>query len=278
VPEAARAEGHATFVTALRRHLRFASTLRIDHAAGLHRSYWVPAGAEATDGLYVHGPAEEYYAVLAILSAESGATIVGENLGTIPRSVNRGLSRHGVLGMRIAQFEMGGDAAETSGDSEGPEASAPDPGEDVLPAPEPRSLAALNTHDTPTFAGHWHGADIPLRVELGLLAPDDAEDERSARERMRRRVIARLRGDGDLDPDAATPDAVLEALLRRLARGPADLVIASLEDLWLESRPQNVPGIAEGYPNWRRKGDRTLEWITKTPGVSSLLRGLARRE
>jgi 4-alpha-glucanotransferase len=46
--------------------------------------------------------------------------------------------------------------------------------------------------------------------------------------------------------------AELEAVLDGLARSPAWLVLATLEDLWLETRPQNVPGTGGAErPNWR---------------------------
>ena len=34
---------------------------------------------------------------------------------------------------------------------------------------------ALNTHDTPTFAGFWQGKDIEDRIALGLLSPAEAQ-------------------------------------------------------------------------------------------------------
>jgi 4-alpha-glucanotransferase len=49
------------------------------------------------------------------------------------------------------------------------------------PVPE-RAVASLNTHDTPTFAGFWQGADIDDRTDLGLLTEAQAHDERRGRE------------------------------------------------------------------------------------------------
>jgi len=257
VPEASRALGHRLLAEAVDRHLRLASALRIDHAAGLHRCYWVPHGLSATDGVYVHYPAEEYYALLSILSHRHEALIVGENLGTIPRYVNRGLRRHGALGMSIGQFELG--------------ASAQHP----LPAPAPRTLAALNTHDMPPFAAHWRGTDLPLMARLGVVDPASVDRERLGRERGRGRVIEALRAAGLLDAHEDSDELVLEALLTHLVRAPADVVMINLEDLWLETEPQNVPGIVEGYPSWRRKASRSLDWIASDPGIQSLLRRLA---
>jgi 4-alpha-glucanotransferase len=39
------------------------------------------------------------------------------------------------------------------------------------------------------------------------------------------------------------------------------MVLVNMEDLWLEARPQNVPGTSSERPNWRRKARLTLEQI-----------------
>ena len=48
------------------------------------------------------------------------------------------------------------------------------------PVPE-RAVASLNTHDTPSFAGFWHGADLDDRTDRGLLTEAQALDERRGR-------------------------------------------------------------------------------------------------
>lgn len=37
-----------------------------------------------------------------------------------------------------------------------------------------------------------------------------------------------------------------------LARGPSEVMLVTLEDLWLERAPQNVPGTYHERPNWLR--------------------------
>jgi 4-alpha-glucanotransferase len=48
-------------------------------------------------------------------------------------------------------------------------------------------------------------------------------------------------------------------------------VIVNLEDLWLETEYQNVPGTLDEHPNWRRKARHTLEQITGMQTVRDLL-------
>ena len=51
----------------------------------------------------------------------------------------------------------------------------------------------------------------------------------------------------------------IPALLKWLKASPAEIVLINLEDLWAETRPQNVPGTSSERPNWRRKARLSLE-------------------
>ncbi len=70
-------------------------------------------------------------------------------------------------------------------------------------------------------------------------------------------------------------DQALRRLLQRLAKSPAGLVLINLEDLWLEERPQNLPGTS-GPENWTRKAELDLETFTRDLRVLTVLRDLAR--
>ena len=51
-------------------------------------------------------------------------------------------------------------------------------------------------------------------------------------------------------------------------------MIVNLEDLWLEPRPQNVPGTGPERPNWRRRAGYGLEAFKRLPAVTEALRRL----
>jgi 4-alpha-glucanotransferase len=251
-PRATRGDGHRYFAACVREHLRYAGILRIDHAAALARLFWVPPGAGADEGVYVASPAEELHAVLNLEASRAGARIVAENLGTVPESVNRGLKKHGVLGMHVAQFAV-------SAESDPPAAPAP-----------AGTLACVNTHDTPTFEAFRTGADIDRRITLGLVKPEDASGEREARAGIADalRGFAERRG-------VEGPHAELRAMLEAMAEGEADLLLVTLEDLWGETEPQNIPGVTDAYPAWRRKLALTLGEIEDDQEIAGLLRSLA---
>ena len=201
-PQRCRENVFATLRRALAAHLEFASILRIDHAIGLHRQWWIPDGAPAGKGVYVTQPAEELWSVLCLAAHEAGAVLVAEDLGTVPPEVEDAIREHRAAGMFVAQWELA--------DDRGAEPAL------VRAVPE-HTVASLNTHDLPPFAAFW--AAHPRSV-----------DAASAR----------------------------DALLDTLGRSHAGVVLVSLDDLWLETEPQNQPGTVNDS-NWRRRSRRPIE-------------------
>lgn len=249
VPDAVRADGYSGLIATLRHHLEFATVLRIDHVMSLHRLYWVPHGLDATHGVYVRYSADEQYAVLNLESHRHGATIIGEDLGTVPRGVRPAMERHDIRRLRVGQFEVGGGA---------------------LAAPNPRAVASLNTHDMPTFAAYRQGLDVDDLQELGMFDAPSARWEKAQRRRSLIEVRAWLVAEGLLEEDAPD-DALMLAFLRRLARGPSPLVLVNLEDLWQELRPHNVPGTHHERPNWRRRALHGPEDFPALPEVEEAI-------
>ncbi len=255
-PEGLRRQGYRYYILCVRHHLEHAKMLRIDHVMGLHRFYWVPQGFAPNQGVYVRYPAEEFFAVLNLESHRHKARIVGENLGTVPPAVNSAMERHGVRGMHVGQFGV------TS-----------DPNHALDPVPG-RAVASLNTHDTPTFAAYWTGADIDDRQKLGLLTDAGASGERDGRGRQRAALTAYLKTSGLLNDESSDTAAILRGWLSHLAAGNAEFLLITLEDLWLELLPQNVPGTWEERPNWKRKTRYSLEQIRKLPAVRDTLKAI----
>ena len=253
-PEAVRRQGYRYYIDCVRHHMALASMLRIDHVMGLHRAFWVPEGFSAADGLYVHHPAEEYYAILSLESHRQGTQIVGENLGTVPFYVNEAMERHDILGMHVGIFGVN---------------PATEIAVDKIPA---KTVASLNTHDTATFMGFWSGDDIQDRVALGLMSEAQGRDEQQYRAAQRQALAGFLQARGLLRDDPADPAAVLEAWLSFLAENDEEFLLINLEDLWLEPAPQNVPGTWDERPNWQRRARLSLEALRESDSVAKLLK------
>jgi 4-alpha-glucanotransferase len=228
--------------------------LRIDHVMGLHRLFWIPRGMPASEGVYVRYPADELYAVLLLEAQRHGAVVVGEDLGTVPRAVRETMRRRGLWQMYVLPFEVDADRPPRT--------------------PAALSVASLNTHDTPPFAAFWSGIDIAQRCRLGLLDPAQAARERSARSATVGALRRFLRETGALGTDELHD--VLRACLVYLGRSASRCVLVGLEDLWLETEPQNVPGTSSEYPNWRRRMRCDLDTLMASPQVAEVLGDLSR--
>ena len=118
------------------------------------------------------------------------------------------------------------------------------------------SIASLNTHDTPTFAGWWSGADIVDKLDLDLIDEHDAHEERVARAETKEAVLAMAPELGEASVLADVERALI-ATMAELAAGPAEVVLVALDDLALEPVPHNVPGTTSERPNWQR---RVVQW------------------
>jgi 4-alpha-glucanotransferase len=231
VPHRLRALAYGPFIETIRASLRHARGLRIDHVMGLFRLFWVPHGWAPADGGYVRYPADDLLAIVALESQRAGATIVGEDLGTVETGVRERLAAHGVLSYRVMWFE------------------------ERPPARYPRlAMAAVTTHDLPTIGGLWTGADLAEQRALGLVGENAALDTTRAR-------LAEVTG---LPADAGVTQ-VIEAAHARLAEAPSLLVTATLEDaLAVRERP-NVPGTSLERPNWSLALPLGLEALEAAP-------------
>lgn len=251
-PEASEQTGHRYFRECLAHGLKHAGTLRIDHVMGLHRMFCVPRGLAATDGIYLRQPSEQLYASICIESHRHRAYVVGEDLGTVPDEVRHEMDRHGLGRLYVSQYE-------SHSASRGPSRSLAN------------TVASLNTHDMPTYAGYWRGGDIDQRVELGLTERADAKREMAEREQQRESRCAQLHAPAGDASEADRDGPLLSAELAALAESDARWLLVNVEDLWLERRPQNVPGTGPEASNWRRKLALTLNELKSDRRVAELL-------
>jgi 4-alpha-glucanotransferase len=253
-PHVLRATGYDYWTRLLRAGFRHAGALRIDHALGLFRMFWVPAGASAKVGAYVRMFSEELFGILALESARHNALVVGEDLGTVPPEVPKVLDRWGVLGSKVLVFERDFTTGRFREAKDYPRLA----------------LATVNTHDLPPLVGWLEERDIMIRSEVGdLVDPEQIWTMRRARENDRVALIESLIEAGLLPHTArenVTSDALITAVHTFIRRTPAALVGLSLDDLAHEAAPVNIPGVTQDrYPCWSRRMRDTLEVLLSMP-------------
>jgi len=243
-PTRLRDGGYAYWIGMLRAVLASAGAVRIDHALGLHRLFWIPAGRSGAEGTYVRQPEDELLGILALESRRHRALVVGEDLGTVPPELSGLLASYGVLSSRVLYFEREGRAFRPP------------------VAYSARALATANTHDLAPIAGWLEGRDLVLRREAGQLASDAALADALARRAADREALATLlRAEGLVPGEGSepAPAAWIAAIHALLCRTPSPLVGLSLDDLAAETEPVNLPGLSlEVYASWQRRMARPL--------------------
>jgi 4-alpha-glucanotransferase len=210
-----------------------AGGVRIDHAMGLSRLWWIPAGMSPAQGAYVRYDHEATLGVLAAEASRTGAIMIGEDLGTVEPWLRDALATRGVLGTSVLWFESGPD------------------GTPLAPARwRPGCLATVATHDMPPAAAFLSGEQVTERARLGLLTRPVAAEHAEA-DKLVAGWLAALTREG-LIPAGETPgpSEFTVALYAYLARTPALLIGVSLAEAAGERRSQNMPGTATEYPNW----------------------------
>ena len=252
--------GYCLFAESIRKNSRHGGALRIDHVMRFFRLYWIPDGADATDGTYVQDRFEDLLRILALESVRGRlAAVVGEDLGTVPDYIREVLHRFGILSYRLLYFEQDG-------------------GRFRRPDEYPReALASVTTHDLPTLAGFWLGRDIEARHSAGLLPEDVYRGMLDDRAREKQRILDVL-NELHLLPDwvprsvGELPELTGEvhnAIVGCLSSAPSKLMVLNQEDLLKETEQQNLPGTTERYPNWRRKMRCTVEELWISPEVQA---------
>ncbi|NYS23689.1 4-alpha-glucanotransferase [Rhodobacteraceae bacterium 2376] len=221
-PRALAASGFAALAQTLRQQLRFAGLLRIDHILGFERAFWMP---DDLPGLYVTMPRDAMLAVVRIEATRASASIIGEDLGTIPDGLRDALAASGILGCRVAMFER-----DWQGDGR------------FLPAAryDPHTMVSFGTHDLPPWAGWRQGRDLDWRATLD-------ETPAPAAQSTRRAEVAAF------DQTAGTSGNNPLTLHAFLARTPAPLVAFQAEDICGVIEQPNLPGTVFEHPNWRRR-------------------------
>jgi 4-alpha-glucanotransferase len=208
---------------------------------GLMHLWLIPHGSSAAEGAFLNYPLEDMLRLLALESHRHGAVVVGEDLGTVPPDFRAGLHKAGVGGMDVLWFQRDE--------------------KDFLPPSAWRedAMAMTTTHDLPTVAGWWSGADIEVRSDLGTVREGEVANRAWDRGLLWQAFVT----EGVATPERPAPEdagSAVDAALAFVARSPSPLVLAPVEDLLALAEQPNLPGTVDEHPNWRRR----LPWPADT--------------
>jgi 4-alpha-glucanotransferase len=231
-----RAEGFKV----LRARARHASSLydliRIDHVVGLFRTFNFGSDPNAPGNftpVTEDDQRRQGEVVIGVIKQEAGAAeLMAEDLGTVPPWVRESLTRLGVPGYKVMQWER-------------------DWGHGDEPFVNPKnypelSLATTGTHDTEPLTVWWHAQPIGDREKF----------------------VRSLGLEGKVNPRRMLEESARDAILELLYAAPSKLVIIPLQDLFGWSARINRPGTTSDS-NWTYRIPLTLERMRRSRAIQS---------
>jgi 4-alpha-glucanotransferase len=258
-PQALIANGFEPFIATVRANMRSCGGLRIDHAMGLMRLWLVPHGASPSEGAYLAFPFDDLLRLLALESHRNGAIVIGEDLGTVPPGFRRRCRDAGIAGMDVLWFQRDGTR--------------------YLPPGEWRDDAAAmtTTHDLPTVAGWWQGADLDLRRDLGLADETELAQRQADRASLWQAFTA-ANGASGSPPRVDQSAPAVDTAVAYLAKTSSPLALLPIEDVMGLVEQPNLPGTTDEHPNWRRRLDLPASELLQQPSASRRVELLGRRK
>ena len=240
--DAHEATGYEWLRQRARRCAELFDGFRVDHLVGFYRTF-----VRERDGATCFTPADEPSQTaqgerLLQLFLDSGASILAEDLGTIPDFVRDSLDRLAVPGLKVMRWER-----EWKVDGQ--------PFRDPAGYPA-ASVAMSGTHDTDTMAEWWDTAD---------------QDERAAAVAM-----PALR-DAGLHPEEPYSGRVRDALLASLYASGSDLLLVPVQDVFGWRDRINTPAVVSA-DNWSWQLPWRVDRLADQPeatGRAAFLRRLA---
>ncbi len=248
IPEKLKATEYELFIQTIRKNMKYGGALRIDHAPGLFRLFWIPHGMLSTEGAYVRYPSEDLIRIIALESVRNKAMVIAEDLGTVGENVREMLKQFQMLSYKLFYFER---------NYPDPSFKSPDEYPDM-------ALCAVTTHDLPTLYGYWSARDLKIKKQLGMYPDKNLwQMQVEERERDKRLIVSALKYNGIIPDDypsepIMTQDLCL-AIYKYLTETPCKLLLVSLDDIIGTLDQMNMPGTVGSYPNWVQKIPLTLE-------------------
>ena len=231
-----RAEGFKVLRARARHASMLYDLLRIDHVVGLYRTFNFGADPDAPGNFTPANEDEELRQgeeVIGAIKNEAGAMeLIAEDLGTVPPWVRQSLTRLGVPGYKVMQWERDWGHGD-------------EPFFSPLTYPE-LSLATTGTHDTEPLTVWWHAQPIPDREKF----------------------VRTLGLEGKVYARRMLEESERDAILALLYSAPSRLTIIPIQDLFGWSARINRPGTVSDF-NWTYRIPLTLERMRRSRAIQS---------
>lgn len=257
IPSAILKNGLANYRQLLNANMEFAGALRIDHAMGILRQFWVPNGMNGGEGAYVKMPFKELLAQMRILSHENQCAIIAEDLGTVPHGFSETMNNANALSYKILLFEKNED------------------GFYPIEHLKHMAFACVSTHDLPPIAAWWQARDLDEKLEIGLLSLSDYEVALKARETEKRQILKLIKAELNKEIEDFSLELVT-AIHALIAKSPAKLAIIQFEDLAQAKGIINLPGTNLERPNWQLRVEKSVAEIKNSEFAKAIIKEVSK--
>ncbi len=248
IPFKLKKQGYLPFIKFLKANMK-GQILRIDHALGLFRAFWIPEGSAPYEGAYVQYPWKDLLGIIVLESQLNKVAVIGEDLGTAEEWMRQELIKRKINSWKVFYFEKENEKFKPS-----------------RAYPE-ESLCSITTHDLPTFKGYWNGKDIKMRKDFNIFDESAYNKALQEREKDKENIISLLKEEGYLseEKNEYEIEEILIALIKFLSATSSRYLLLYPEDLLLMDEQTNFPGTIAEYPNWRIKLSKSLDEIIESP-------------
>ena len=273
-PQKLRINGYAPFIHLIRENMQHAKALRIDHAMGLMRLFWIffEQNNPVVQGAYVYYNMKELVAILSIESHRHKCMVIGEDLGTVPPGFREYMFEHGLLSNKVFFRQKNKDGSFLEPDKY-----------------QYLSLAQACTHDQATICGYWLDEDIETFNGCRLYVNEEQYQKNlETRKQERQLLIDAFEKQQTFYDAASKQDAInkldgkslpknLEyAVNKYVAKTNSAIYLQRIEDIYGQIVMENVPGTTFEYPNWRVKLGISLEDIERDGRLAEVFKIIAK--
>lgn len=251
-PRALKRTGYDAFIAMLRSGFQAGGGIRFDHVMGLERIWIVPDGGNSSDGTYLSMPQKDLKNLLALESFRAKGVVIGEDLGTVPKGFRSRMAERRIWGMNVMWFEK------------------KDKEQFLSPIKwSDNGIAMTSTHDLPTVAGWWMGADLPNDTTCREKRHSDRAALWAMFQSTSDNIISEM---PPITSDGA--QTVVDAAIKSVGQASGPLALLPMEDLLgVEDQP-NVPGNQTSHPNWRDRYPVQVDQIIQYKNVSNRIETL----
>ena len=236
-PQELRNSGYSFYIEILRRSMKNAGALRLDHAMHIMRLFFnIDKTNRHFAGSFVYMNMDEMLGIIALESHLHKCLIIAEDLGTVADGFRERLKEEQILTTKELYFEK-----DDNGFFKKPEDY------------DKGSISMVHTHDTPTIKGYLKSNDIDLQLELGIIDKKMYKEIKNHRELACAEMVQRHHLSHKRDLIDIFNNTILES--------NSCVSLICIDDFTNEIEQLNLPGTVLEHKNWCRKLSKSIEDI-----------------